>query len=105
MLVLASAVGQPPAAFAGEPVVAVRDERIDLNITQRRIDRGPYEASLQVGLDRPVQLRVGVALSAAHITVELRGVRGDGQFHGDLSRISCVIAAHPVRAVSGEENR
>ena len=105
MLVLASAFVQPPAASADEPVVAVRDERINLNITERRIDRGPYEASLQVGLDRPVQLRVGAALATAHITVDLRGVHGDGQFHGDLSRVTRVIAAHSHRAVSGEEKR
>ncbi len=105
MLVLTGAFVQPAAASADEPVVAVRDERINLNITERRIDRGPYEASIQVGLDKPMQLRVGVALATAHITVDLRGIHGDGQFHGDLSRVSRVIAAHPVRAVSGEEKR
>ena len=96
MLIFASALLRPPAASADEPVVAVRDERINLNITERRIDRGPYETSLQVGIDRPLQVRVGVALSTAHIGVLLRGVRGNGQFHGDLSRLTRVIAAHHV---------
>ncbi|MDQ6944223.1 MAG: hypothetical protein M3169_17120 [Candidatus Eremiobacteraeota bacterium] len=86
----------PPAARADEPVVAVRDERIQLNIAERRIDRGPYETSLQVGINSPLQVRVGVALSTAHISVTLRGVRGDGQFHGDLSRLTRIIAAHHV---------
>ena len=86
----------PPAASAEEPAIAVRNEPIHLNITERRIDRGPYETSLQVGIDRPVQLHVGVALAAAHITVTLRGVRGDGEFRGDLSRLTRVIAAHHV---------
>ncbi|MDQ6926269.1 MAG: hypothetical protein M3154_08535 [Candidatus Eremiobacteraeota bacterium] len=97
MLVLASAVQPTSAASAAdESIVAVRDERLNLNITERRIDRGPYQASLEVGIDRPVQVHVGVALSAARITVILRGVRGDGQFHGDLSRLTRVIAAHHV---------
>ena len=96
LFVLAGVFALPPAASAGEPVVAVREERVDLNIAERRIDRGPYEASLQVGIDSPLQVRVGVALSTAHITVTLRGVRGDGQFHGDLSRLTRAIAAHHV---------
>lgn len=96
VLALAGAFVPPPAACADDAVVAIRDERIDLNISERRIDRGPYEASLQVGLDRPVQVRVGVALSTAHIAVTLRGVRGDGQFHGDLSRLTRAIAAHHI---------
>jgi len=104
-LVLASAFIPSAAASADEPVAAVRDERINLNITERRIDRGPYEASLQVGIDRPVFVHVGVALSTAHITVILRGVHGDGRFHGDLSRLTRVIAAHSGRAVSGEEKK
>ncbi|HEV2739195.1 MAG TPA: hypothetical protein VGU66_11500 [Candidatus Elarobacter sp.] len=104
-LALASAFVQPAAASADEPAVATRDERINLNITERRIDQGPYSASLQVGLDRPVLVRVGVALTTAHITVIVRGVRGVGQFHGDLSRLSRVIAAHSGRAVSDEEKR
>lgn len=96
MLALASAFARLPAASADESVVAARDERLNLNITERRIDRGPYEASLQVGIDRPVQVHVGVALSTPHITVILRGVHGDGQFHGDLSRLTRIIAAHHV---------
>ncbi len=104
-LVLASTFIPSAAANADEPVVAMRDERINLSIAERRIDRGPYEASLQVGIDTPVLVHVGVALSTAHITVTLRGVHGDGRFHGDLSRLSRVIAAHSGRAVSGEEKK
>ncbi len=96
MLVLASVFAPRPAASADESLVAARDEHVNLNITERRIDRGPYAASLQVGIDQPVQVHVGVALSTGHITVTLRGVRGDGQFHGDLSPLTRVIAAHHV---------
>lgn len=104
-LVLASTFVPPAAARADEPSSSVRDERINLNITERRIDRGPYEASLEVGIERPVLVHVGVALSTAHIIVILRGVHGDGRFHGDLSRLTRVIAAHSSRAVSGEEKK
>ncbi|MDP9106026.1 MAG: hypothetical protein M3N49_08830 [Candidatus Eremiobacteraeota bacterium] len=96
MLVLAGAFAFSPPARADEPVVPVRNEHIHLDITERRIDRGPYEASLQVRIDRPVQVHVGVALSTPRIAVTLRGVRGDGLFHGDLTRLTRVIAAHHV---------
>ncbi|GAC1584742.1 MAG: hypothetical protein NVS3B7_19940 [Candidatus Elarobacter sp.] len=93
----------PFAARADEAIVPVRDQNIRLDITERRIDRGPYEASLQVGLDRPLSLRVGVAIAAPHLLVLLRGVRGDVRFHGDLSRLTRIIASHPGRAVSDKE--
>lgn len=80
----------------------VRNDTIHLNITERRIDSGPYETSLQVGLDQPLTLRVGVAVEAGHLTTILRGVRGDGRFHGDLSALDRVITSHRTRV---QENR
>ncbi len=98
------ATSLPLAARADQPVTAVRDQTVPLNIGEQRIDRGPYDASLQVGLDRPVSLRVGVALSTPHILVLLRGVRGNVRFHGDLSRLTRIIASHPGRTQSDKEN-
>lgn len=91
-----------PAATRADEAVPVRDERFSLNVAERRIERSPYDASLQVGVDRP-SVRVGAAVSAARLIVLLRGVRGDVQFHGDLSRLSRIEASHPARAVSAKE--
>ncbi len=93
----------PLAARAEQPVAPVRDQTIQLDIREERIDRGPYDASLQVGLDRPVSLRVGVALATPHVLVLLRGVRGTVRFHGDLSPIARIIASHPGRPQSDKE--
>ena len=75
-------------AQADETVAAVNDQSYRLDIAQRRIDRGPYEASLQVGIDNPVSLRVGAAVQASHIVIQLHQVHGTVRFHGDLSRIT-----------------
>ncbi len=101
--ILASTCIAPGPASAGEALVPVLDDTIHLNIAERRIERGPYEASLQVGIDRPVFVRVGVSVSTDRIAVTLRGVRGDGRFHGDLSRLTRVITTHSGRAVSDRE--
>jgi hypothetical protein len=100
-LALAFACLAGATARADEPV-PVHDEQYRLNITEQRIDRGPYDAALEVGLKRP-PLRIGVAVSAAHFVALLRGVRGDVRFHGDLSRITAIVASHPGRAASAKE--
>jgi len=96
VLIVAGTFVVPQTVSADEAAVAIRNDHIHLSIVEQRIDRGPYESSLQVGIARPVQVHVGVALTTAHIAVTLRGVRGDGEFHGDLSRLTRVIAAHHV---------
>ncbi len=101
---LVFAAAQPLAPARAETVVPVRDESFQLDIAQRRIDRGPYDASLQVGIDRPVSLRVGAAVQASHLVVLLRGVHGTVRFHGDLSKFNRTAASH-VGAVSAKEKQ
>ena len=86
------------AAVDPDAIAPKRDETLHLNITERRIDSGPYQASLQVGLDQPLVLRVGVELQAGHLTTLLRGVRGTVRFHGDLSRLEHLTSLSARRA-------
>lgn len=101
-LLLALTCAPAIAAPADEPP-AVRDAQYHLDVAEQRIDRGPYDASLEVGLARP-SVRVGVALSASHLIVLLRGVHGDVRFRGDLSRLTRIAASHSPRGVSAKEN-
>lgn len=91
----------PPALVAQiDPgLQPMLDRTYDLNITQERIDRGPYDVSAEVGIQKPVAVQVGVSVHAGRISLVLTGVRGTARFHGDLSRITRILSAH-VRATS-----
>lgn len=89
--------------LSGAPIFVVQsdsglrptlDRTYDLNVTQERIDRGPYDVSAEVGIQKPLDVHVGVSVEAGHITLVLTGVRGTARFHGDLSRITRILPAH-----------
>lgn len=101
-LVLCVACWPAVPALADEPP-AVRDENYHLDSAERRIERSSYDASLDVGLLHP-SVRVGAALSASHLILVLRNVRGDARFHGDLSRLQRIAASHSPRGASAKEN-
>ena len=73
------------------------DERFTLAIADKTIARGPYDESLEVGIDRPVSVHVGVAVHADRIRIELRGITGDVRFRADLSPVTNVIDRHSQR--------
>lgn len=101
LLIFAAAQAAAPA-LADEAVSTVRDDSYQLDVRDRRIDRGPYDASLQVGIDRPVSLRVGATVHASHIVLMLHEVHGTVRFHGDLSRLQRIAASH-VGAAGAKE--
>ncbi|GAC1433911.1 MAG: hypothetical protein NVSMB5_27360 [Candidatus Velthaea sp.] len=92
-------------AAADLPVSTIRNDTVQLDAAERRVEAGPYETSLQVGLDGPVIVRVGVSLQASRITAVLRNVRGTARFHGDLSRLDSIRSRHinAYRAVRAKE--
>ena len=93
-----------PPVRADDNTAIVRDESFELNIAQRRIERGPYEASLQVGIDGPLTVRAGAAAQAARIVLTLNQVHGSVRFHGDVSRLRDVFTSH-TGAQSAKENK
>lgn len=74
------------------------DERFELNIAERRIVERDYHASTAVEIghadERGVNLRVGVAVTAQNITVQLRNVRGEVRFRATLDPILQRIRSH-----------
>ncbi|GAC1307174.1 MAG: hypothetical protein NVS2B3_09200 [Vulcanimicrobiaceae bacterium] len=84
-----------PLALALLAPTAIRaDERFTLDIASRTIVRETFAASVEVGVDRPIVLHVGVALRADDMHVDLRGITGDVRFRADLSPITSVIDRH-----------
>ena len=67
------------------------DETFELNITQRRITERDFEASTSVEAGeetaRGLLLKVGVAVRADEINVQLRNVRGRVRFRASLERV------------------
>lgn len=73
-----------------------RDETFQLDITERRITREDFHASVSVALDeteRGVNVAVGVAADAANINVLLRNVRGQVTFRASLAQIVDLLNA------------
>lgn len=76
------------------------DEDFDLDIAQRKITKSDYEASTQLEISndqRRLDLRVGVAVVASEINVQLQNVRGHVRFRGSLEQI-----LQRINARSGE---
>ena len=99
---LVAIAAQDVSPARADDAAPVRNESYQLDIAQRRIDRGPYDTSLQVGIDQPVSVRVGAAVHASHIVIQLHQVHGTVRFHGDLSRLNQAAASHHS-AVSAQE--
>jgi hypothetical protein len=88
-----SAAPSPVAAATTPQARQSADEDFELNIGERRITEESFEASTEVEVGdggeagRGVNLRVGVAASAAQIDVLLRNVRGRVRFRGSLDDV------------------
>ena len=105
LAVLTFAVSAPAGTDRSAPsatVVQDRSERLD--IADRRIHDDRYTAAVEVGLDRPLRVRLGAELQADRIDLRLRNVRGSYAFHGDLSRLSTVLNTRLPRASATQEN-
>lgn len=99
-LTYANAQTRPaPATPEKTPVVRTNiDETFELNIIERRITESNFEASTSVSTegDGPLDLQVGVGLSASRIDVLLRNIRGSVRFHGTLDRILNILRNRPA---------
>ena len=78
-----------PEASSTAQTRTTADENFEVNIGERRITEGDYEASVsvEVGEERGLNLRVGVAVGASQIDVLLRNVRGRVRFRATLEQI------------------
>ena len=77
-----AAAAEPQRAAPSPPRGTGDYERLDIG--ERRITAGPYEASLAlVREERGLRVRVGVMLTAARIHVLLRNVKGSYLFRVD----------------------
>lgn len=97
--VAAQNVSAPPASPQASPAspAAPRESRVtadedfELNISERRITEGSYEASTAVEVGdaaaHGLNLRVGVALGASGLDVLLRNVRGRVRFRASLAPV------------------
>lgn len=81
-----------------EPRRTSADERFELNIAERRIVERDYHASTAVEIghadERGVNLRVGVAVTAQSISVQLRNVKGEVRFRATLDTVLQRIRSH-----------
>lgn len=88
-----STVSTPTAATAAAQSTnrTSADETFELNIAERRITERDFEASTSVEAGeetaRGLLLRVGVAVRADEINVQLRNVRGRVRFRASLERV------------------
>ena len=81
----------PEASGTAAQTRTTADENFELNIGERRITEGDYEASVSVAVGEEsahgLNLRVGVAVGASQIDVLLRNVRGRVRFRATLEQI------------------
>ena len=93
--------GAPPATTAQTNV----DEDFDLNIDTRHIVEHDFFASTSVsfGDEQSPLVRIGVALGAQEIDVQLRNVRGHVRFRASLDQITRLINAR--RGAPPPENK
>ena len=79
------------ACFASAQDDNQLDETINLNITQERVTETNYERSTEVKIgdaETKVSVRVGASVSAQTITINLRGITGNGRFRASLEKIT-----------------
>ncbi|MDP9024240.1 MAG: hypothetical protein M3N13_02545 [Candidatus Eremiobacteraeota bacterium] len=72
------------------------DESFHVDRRSQTNDRTNFEYALDAEVDRPLQLRIGAAVSGGRFHAVLLGVTCDVRFHADLTPITNVIDRHAV---------